>query len=82
MRYAWLTWSLLLVGILGGGLLLLRERESRREMFTVSVLTSLFGLNEPIFVPACWTPPSLIGHGYPGVAARRLGARGAGEGKR
>jgi Lycopene cyclase len=38
----------------------IRNRQSRREMLTVSLWTSLLGLTEFLFVPAYWTPPSLF----------------------
>ena len=38
----------------------LRKRESKKEMFIVSLWTSLLGLTEPLFVPEYWNPPSLF----------------------
>jgi hypothetical protein len=59
-QFAWLLWSLLLVGIWAVIYLLLKNREARKEMFVVSLWTSLLGLTEPLFVPAYWNPPSLF----------------------
>ena len=59
-HYAWFIWSLLLIAIWAAVYLALRSKESKREMLTVSLWTSLFGLTEPIFVPAYWSPPSLF----------------------
>lgn len=57
-HYVWLIWStaFLLPWIalyLGNPLL-------RPAMWRASLATSLFGLSEPIFVPAYWLPPSLF----------------------
>ena len=60
MHLAWLSWSLLLVGIWGIVYLVIRSREIRRTMLIVSLWTSLLGLTEPLFVPAYWLPPSLF----------------------
>lgn len=60
MRYAWLIWSLILLGIWAVVYARLRSAESRREMLWVSAWTAVFGLSEPIFVPAYWLPPSLF----------------------
>ncbi len=38
----------------------LGSRDKRKEMFNVSLWTSLLGFTEPIFVPAYWSPPSLF----------------------
>jgi hypothetical protein len=35
-------------------------RTARRRMLWASSLTMLFGLSEPLFVPAYWNPPSLF----------------------
>lgn len=60
MQYIWLIWNLILIAIwlviygsLGG-------KDKKKEMLTVSLWTSLFGLTEPLFVPAYWSPPSLF----------------------
>src|SRR3989344_2960447 len=60
IQYAWLIWSLLLVGIWLVIYLFLKDKGKRREMLMVSLLTSLTGLTEPLFVPAYWNPPSLF----------------------
>ena len=60
IQYAWFIWSLILLTIWFGVYLLLRNKESRREMLAVSFWTSLFGLTEPLFVPEYWSPPSLF----------------------
>lgn len=59
-QYAWLLWSLLLLGIWTLIYMLFRNREGRKEMFVVSLWTSLLGFTEPIFVPSYWNPPSLF----------------------
>lgn len=59
-QFAWLLWSLLLVGTWAVIYLLLKNREARKEMLVVSLWTSLLGLTEPLFVPAYWNPPSLF----------------------
>lgn len=60
MQYAWLTWSLILLGIWLVIYATMDAKEKRREMLIVSLWTSLLGLSEPIFVPAYWSPPSLF----------------------
>ena len=60
IQYAWLLWSLLLVGLWIGVYFALKSREERKEMFIVSAWTSLLGLTEPLFVPEYWSPPSLF----------------------
>jgi len=60
MRYAWLTWSLLLLLVWSVVYFSLRSGKSRREMLVVSLWTSLLGFTEPLFVPAYWNPPSLF----------------------
>jgi hypothetical protein len=59
-QFAWLLWSLLFVGIWAIIYFLLKNREARKEMFLVSLWTSLLGLTEPLFVPTYWNPPSLF----------------------
>jgi hypothetical protein len=59
-QYAWLLWSLLLMGIWAVIYALFRNRDGRREMLVVSFWTSLLGFTEPLFVPAYWNPPSLF----------------------
>lgn len=60
MQYAWFIWSLLLVGIWLVIYLVLDTKDKKREMLIVSLLTSLLGLTEPVFVPEYWAPPSLF----------------------
>ncbi len=60
MQYAWITWSLILLGIWLVIYVTLDTKEKKREMLVVSLWTSLLGLSEPIFVPAYWSPPSLF----------------------
>lgn len=38
----------------------LKDKESRKEMFIVSLWTMLAGFTEPFFVPSYWSPPSLF----------------------
>ena len=57
-QYVWLLWS---TAFLGPWLLLFLWRpELRARMARVSLLTSLLGLTEPIFVPEYWNPPTLF----------------------
>ncbi len=58
MHYVWLTWSSAF--LLPWALLYGMKPAFRKEMLRVSLLTSLLGLSEPIFVPAYWNPPSLF----------------------
>ena len=60
MRYAWLIWSLISLGIWVLVWISSRDRELRWKMLVVSVWTSILGLSEPFFVPAYWNPPSLF----------------------
>jgi|SRR3989344_1131871 len=60
MQYIWLIWSLMLVVIWVLVYFFQRSKAERREMFIVSVWTSLLGLTEPLFVPEYWLPPSLF----------------------
>ncbi|MDP3940947.1 MAG: lycopene cyclase domain-containing protein [bacterium] len=60
MQYSWFIWSLLLIGIWFATYLSLDTKERKREMLIVSLLTSLLGLSEPLFVPEYWAPPSLF----------------------
>ncbi len=59
-QFAWLLWSLFLVVIWGVVYALLKNKESKKEMLTVSLWTSLLGFTEPLFVPEYWNPPSLF----------------------
>ena len=60
MQYIWLIWSLILVAVWLVVYLSLGSSKERKEMFIVSLWTSLLGLTEPLFVPAYWSPPSLF----------------------
>lgn len=60
MQYAWLVWSLILLFIWSAVYFFLRNKESRKEMLSVSLWTSLLGFTEPLFVPEYWSPPSLF----------------------
>jgi hypothetical protein len=57
-HYAWLAWSsaFLIPWIM---LYVLHPRH-RRAMRRTSAFMALFGLTEPLFVPAYWNPPSLF----------------------
>lgn len=57
-HYVWLFWSsAFLIPWLG---LYLAIPARRRVMLRASLLTMPFGLTEPLFVPAYWSPPSLF----------------------
>lgn len=58
MHYVWLIWSSAF--LIPWTVLFIARPAFRREMFRVSLLTSLLGLTEPIFVPRYWNPPSLF----------------------
>ena len=60
MQYAWLIWSIFLLAIWAIVYLTLKTKESKKEMLTVSLWTSIMGLTEPLFVPEYWNPPSLF----------------------
>jgi len=60
MQYAWFIWNIILLAVWLIIYLSLKNKESKKEMFIVSLWTSLLGLTEPIFVPAYWQPPSLF----------------------
>lgn len=58
MQYVWFIWSLSSLGI---WLIIYLARNSyRREMLKISLVTMLFGLTEPLFVPEYWNPPALF----------------------
>ena len=57
-KYVWLIWSSAFM--LPWLALYVRVPGVRRIMLRASVPTALFGLTEPIFVPAFWNPPSLF----------------------
>jgi len=57
-HFVWLVWSL---AFLAPWLVLyIVYRDFRPVMWRVSLVTALFGLTEPIFVPEYWNPPSLF----------------------
>jgi len=60
MRYhfVWLLWASAFM--VPWGMLYLAKPRQRRVMWRTSLVTALFGLTEPIFVPAYWNPPSLF----------------------
>ena len=58
MHYVWLTWSSAF--LLPWVALYAMKSTFHREMLRVSLLTSLLGFSEPIFVPTYWNPPSLF----------------------
>jgi len=60
MQYAWLIWSLILIGVWLAVYFALDTKDKKREMLAVSWWTSLIGLTEPFFVPEYWNPPSLF----------------------
>ena len=57
-HYVWLIWSSAF--LLPWIALYLLNAGSRKVMWRTSLATALFGLTEPIFVPAYWNPPSLF----------------------
>ena len=57
-RYTWLIWSVAF--LLAWAALFVAQPQLRRRMLWASVLTTPFGLTEPLFVPAYWNPPSLF----------------------
>lgn len=57
-QYVWLVWSTaLLIPWLAAYVAFPRQR---KVMLRASLLTMPFGLTEPLFVPAYWSPPSLF----------------------
>ena len=57
-QYIWLIWS---IGFLVPWVVIyLAAPEQRKLMWWASVFTTPFGLTEPLFVPAYWSPPSLF----------------------
>ena len=57
-RYVWLIWASAF--LVPWTALFVARPTSRRAMLQASALTALFGLTEPLFVPAYWNPPSLF----------------------
>lgn len=58
-QYAWALWSAAF--LLPWALVFVLRPVLRRPMLWASAITALFGLTEPLFVPAYWNPPSLFG---------------------
>jgi len=54
----WLAFTLLF--LLAWIIIFLLKKNLRKEILWVSILTALFGLTEPLFVPEYWNPPSLF----------------------
>ena len=57
-HYVWLLWSLAFVAV--WVLLFVANPRKRRAMWRTSLVTALFGVTEPLFVPRYWNPPSLF----------------------
>jgi hypothetical protein len=57
-QYVWLCWSS--VFLIAWLVLYAAFPMHRRAMWWASVFTMPFGLTEPLFVPAYWSPPSLF----------------------
>ena len=57
-KYVWLVWALAF--LVPWGAMYIAFPEQRRIMLLSSLLTSLLGLTEPIFVPRYWNPPTLF----------------------
>lgn len=57
-HYVWLLWSSAF--LIPWVVLLVANASKRRMMWQASLVTALFGLTEPIFVPRYWNPPSLF----------------------
>ena len=57
-HYVWLGWSSAF--LLPWLALYVTHPRLRRVMWRVSLATAVFGLTEPIWVPAYWNPPSLL----------------------
>ena len=60
MHLIWLEWSLLWLAAWLVLFLTIKDNDVRKEVLGASVLASVFGLTEPIFVPRYWDPPSLF----------------------
>jgi len=57
-HYVWLFWSSAF--LIPWGVLYLANPRLRTVMWRASLVTALFGVTEPLFVPAYWNPPSLF----------------------
>lgn len=58
MTYAYLIWSVILLGL--WGVVYLARPAVRHKLLIVSVWTGVLGLSEPFFVPQYWQPPTLF----------------------
>ena len=58
MQYAYLIWSLILLGIWGA--IFAMRQQLRVKMLRMSLITAPLGLSEPLFVPDYWLPPTLF----------------------
>jgi hypothetical protein len=57
-HYVWLAWSVAF--LLPWAVIYLVNARHRKVIWRTSLVTALFGLTEPIFVPSYWNPPSLF----------------------
>ena len=57
-HYVWLVWSSAF--LIPWVVLYARYPQHRLAMWRTSAFMALFGLTEPLFVPAYWDPPSLF----------------------
>ncbi|MDZ4142461.1 MAG: lycopene cyclase domain-containing protein [Methylotenera sp.] len=57
-QYIWLVWALLF--LIPWSIIFYAFPHHRKTMWTVSLVTALFGLTEPLFVPEYWNPPTLF----------------------
>lgn len=57
-HYVWLLWSLGFGAV--WGVVFVANPGKRRAMWRTSLVTALFGVTEPLFVPEYWNPPSVF----------------------
>lgn len=57
-QYVWLVWALLF--LMPWATIFYAFPRYRSTMWSVSLVTALFGLTEPLFVPEYWNPPTLF----------------------
>lgn len=57
-HYVWFVWSI--VFLILWSIIFRAFPSERRKMWNISLVTMLFGLTEPLFVPRYWNPPSLF----------------------
>ncbi len=57
-HYVWLAWSVAF--LVPWAVIYLVNARHRKVIWRTSLVTALFGLTEPIFVPSYWNPPSLF----------------------